>query len=279
MDETWLVLDCNYLCYRSFHAFGSLSHDGKSTSVVFGFLRDVVDLQQLFGTNKICFAWDYGKGIREQVFPGYKQSRRTREAEMSPEELEEKAQFRQQVADLRSRWLWRLGYRNILYHSGYEADDVIASVCKTLGETGARAIIVSSDHDLYQLLSPAVSIYNPAKKETITDESFRTKWKIMPEQWIEVKATAGCSSDDIPGVSGVGEVYAAKYVRGELTKGVKYDAIVNAQKTIRRNIKLVTLPYPGCHEFILQPDETTPTRWRKVMDSLGIRSIRPLGGQ
>ena len=137
---------------------GSLSYGGNATGVVYGFLKDIITLKKRFETNYIVFCWDYGKGIRKLISSDYKSNRHK-----DKEDDDFEISFKKQVTLLRTEYLKQIGFRNIFYQDGYESDDIIASVCRNLPD-GDKGIIVSADHDLYQLLTANISMYNPQKK-------------------------------------------------------------------------------------------------------------------
>lgn len=273
--KRYLLLDGNNLAWRAFYAHGDLTHRDVPTAVVYGFFRDIVYLCQEHNTSDIVFCFDHGKGLRETDYPGYKGKRRA-------EELDEEksitiAEVRSQVKKLKLRYLTDAGFRNVFYQQGYEADDVIASVVKRSLHSQDEAIIVSSDKDLYQLLSPRVRIWPPSAKQFVTVESFTNKYGISVEQWVEVKAMAGCVSDDVKGIPGIGEITAAKFLQGLVKQRSKtYDKIISGLPIRDRNLPIVKLPYPGTVTFEIRPDEVTIPKWQAVALRLGIRSIRTL---
>jgi DNA polymerase-1 len=133
---------------------------------------------------------------------------------------------------------------------------------------------VSSDSDLYQLLSPKVTIWNPIKKTIFNLKSFQDKYRISASMWADVKAIAGCNSDDIPGVKGVGDITAIKYLSGNLkTTHRLFDTIVAGIKLWRRNIQLTRLPFPGLDPIKLKRDRVSEKDWRSLMDELGMSSM------
>lgn len=268
----WLVLDCDYLCHRAAFSTGELSYEGNKTGVVFGVLREVLSLQDRFNTEKIAFCWDHWKPLRSAVYPNYKANRKV--APLSqPMVADKRKEMHVQMRQLRDEILSELGYSNILFEKGYEADDILASVVKNLPD-GETAIIVSSDHDLYQLLNHKVSIWNPRKKEMLREEGFRKEYKIDPNRWHCVKAIAGCVSDNIAGVSGVGEKTAVRFLQGDIKENsVVYRAILKEEETWKKNIPLVKLPYEGCPVFSLREDNVTRKKWKIVCERLGMRTL------
>lgn len=270
-----LLIDTNYLCHRAYHAMGDLTHGGRGTGAIYGVLRDIVSLQDYFATGRCVFALDYGgRGHRHNILPSYKSSRRARHAEESEEDREARKDFRRQISCLRTQYLPEAGFRNVYAVEGYEADDIIASIAADVPDHD-EAVIIASDQDLWQCLRPNVWCWNPHKRRGYSIEKFREEWGIEPEQWPDVKALAGCSTDDVPGVPGVGEITAAKWLRGALgAHTAAATKIAAATEVYQRNLELVQLPFPGTPKFKLRKDKVTEEKWQALADSLGMRSIR-----
>jgi 5'-3' exonuclease len=110
----------------------------------------------------------------------------------------------------------------------------------------------------------------------IDRESFIRKWEIEPCLWASVKALAGCSSDDVPGLKGIGELTAAKWFQSKLKpESVAYRKInTEGIEVYNRNIKLVRLPFEGTEVFKLKPDEATMEKWNALADRLGMKSLK-----
>lgn len=271
VGRLWLAVDVNNLCHRAFHTTGQLSLDGEPTGVTFGVLREINSLRTRFGTNRIAFCFDHGKGLREKKFSWYKESRRTRK--YTDEEAKAREGLQTQIKKLKFEYLTDMGYRNVIYQDGYEADDHIAAVVAGVSERD-RVVIVSGDQDLYQLLCHRVSIYKPQSKTLYTEESFKDEFGVESTQWPYVKAISGCSTDDIPGIEGVAEKTACKYLQGYLGKETKkYKSIKAWESIYERNLELVTLPYPGCNQFKPKKDEYDPTAYAKLIEDLGFASF------
>jgi DNA polymerase-1 len=272
--KTWLILDANYLCWRAHHTTGGLSWRGKPTGVIYGFLRDIKTFQDLFATEYTVFCFDYSRKhlLRKVDFPAYKANRD--QTELSEVQQEMFDDCHRQIRHLRNIILPELGYRNVLAVRGYEADDLIASVCGTLNSTNNEQIIIGADHDLYQLLSPNTIIYNPTKGIATTQESFGKEYGVTPSQWVDVKAIAGCSSDNIPGIKGIGEKTAAKFINGTLpAKSKAHKLIITNNQVWKKNKFLVKLPYPGTPTFKLRKDRVDEGKWKQLLNNLGIRSL------
>lgn len=276
MPKDWLILDMSSLAYRALHSTGGLSYGGNLTGVVFGVFRALAALREDMETHHVAYCFDYGKGLREQKFPWYKESRRTKKR--TDEEEHERFEMKAQIDRMRSKYLPDLGLGDsVFFQEGYEADDVMASVAQNLPE-GDRGIIVSQDHDFFQLLSSKVAQYMPTQKLFFTAKDFRERYKLAPNRWVEVKAIAGCTSDDVPGVDRVGEITAAQFLNGSGSGKKITPAILEhvASQQYLDNLEVVRLPYTGCKKFEVDPDAPTspdPKAWKNLAESLGFASL------
>lgn len=271
--RTWLVLDCHYLCHRALHTSGSLSWKNQATGIIFGFLKSISVLKDEFQTDSVAFCFEHRHLFRRDLFPDYKRKRKTREKSEEEQKLYES--FGIQVCELRKRYLPGIGFKNIFSYRGMESDDVMASIAKNL-PAGDSAVLVTSDYDMLQCLSESVSMYSPQKRKLFTESWFRKTYKLPPHKWAVVKAIAGCSGDGVPGIRGVGEVTALKYLRGELpqdSNAVRAILSKDGKATIRRNRELVELPFKGCPVPELKGDCVTRKSWLSVCEALGMKSI------
>lgn len=276
MSKTWLILDVSALAHRAMHSTGGLSKaiDGESmaTGVLYGLFRDIINFQKEHRTNHIAFCFDKGKSIRETMLPTYKETRKKKRAEAPQEEKDAYVALQSQIKKLRDEYLPYIGYANIFAENGFEADDLIAAGCQALRED-EQAILIGRDADLLQLLSKRVMLWDPTTKLYKTREKFKKQWGLKPKQWAMVKAIAGCDGDDVKGVRGVGEATAAKYLRGELTKGKKFQDIISQEDKWKKNIALVKLPHEECPPVEFRDDNINIKRWNKVMKKLGMKSL------
>jgi DNA polymerase-1 len=266
-----LIVDVSNLAYRAMYTTGGLSHNGEATGVLYGIFKTILELEELFTSTHTVFCFDGGYDKRQEILPGYKQKRRS--GELSEEDLEMRRDLRRQLYRLRTMYLSEIGYKNVFWQSGYEADDIIASIVHGM-EKEDEGVIVSSDHDLFQLLSPKVMMWNPVKKTPLNDKTFTEEWGLSPTSWADVKSLAGCSTDNIPGIPGVGEKTAAKFLTGKLKGGTKkHDAIVANNNLWERNLKLVRLPMEGTEKFTCVDNVVAWGKWRKVLQKLGMKSL------
>jgi len=266
-----LVIDTHFLCHRAFHSqMNNLAWKHRPTGVMFGFLRSVKELSNQFGANSIAFCFEHPHLFRRDISPGYKKRRTNKEK--TPEEVKASQELHRQIDLLRTKYLPEIGYKNIIQEYGYESDDTMASIARDYDDV----VIVTADKDLYQCLFPGVTLYNPVTRVTTTHRTFSKQYKIRPSQWAIMKAISGCKSDEVKGITGVGEITALKFLRGELPEGHRLrNAILSSQgrATVRRNRALVELPYKGCPAFQIKPDAIRNQDWIKVVKSLGMRSL------
>ena len=279
MSRTWVIIDSNYLAYRAFYSVGGLSYKNTPTGATFGYLGALLQFQTIFPNSELTTAhcFDSKKSKRRRMAKRYKHNRRKARKKLDPKTREKLDQLYYQINKLRRKYLFQIGYQNVFHQVGYEADDLIASACKNLVKED-EAIIISSDKDMYQLITKQVKIYNPRLKEMMTLERFKSVYGIHPSYWSDVKALAGCNSDEIKGVPGIGEKTAVDFLLGKLdhtTKTKKIDSIMSREgKFIQdANKRLVHLPLKGTKQCVLIPDKKLGG-WNAVMKSLNIKTLR-----
>jgi DNA polymerase-1 len=274
----YLIFDTTYLAHKARFSTGSLKFDGNPTGVAFGVLRDIERFLELYSPCTCVFAFDWGgPGLRGALSATYKISRSKVKnvhgewvpKPMTHDEEEEQRLFHDQCKTLYREILPNMGFKNIFRVKGFEGDDIIAKVAEDLPMTD-EGVMVSGDHDMWQCLRSNVSWHAPSSG-VVTFASFQKEWGLYPFQWAMVKSIAGCSSDDVEGVPGVGEKTAAKFVLGKLKPdSTKCKAIEANLELMRRNKPLVTLPFYDTPSFTLQPDEYDQDKKRAVYLSLGI---------
>lgn len=262
-----LIIDSNYLCFRAMLKLRGLSHDQHPTGVIFGFLRQIQYLAEKFDYPDFFFTWDSIRSYRKMECPSYKK----KESKDDPEMANLLSIGKPQFTETRVKVLPKLGFRNIFIQTVIEADDIIAILIKEYWAVLGRIIIVSGDNDLYQLLQPEVEIYNPRLKAIYTERDFIQEKKIEVKDWAWVKAVGGCSSDNIRGPGGVKEISVIKFLKGELTKGKKYDAIINWNP--EKNLRLTTLPYPKTSIPILYDEELSINGFEGICLDYGFHSL------
>lgn len=266
-----ILVDCNYVGHAARFAVDKnlRTTSGKSTYVIYGFLQTVLNLCQVFETNQLVFVWDSRKSLRKTLFPQYKASRHKKQTEQEKKELESAyAQF--QI--LRKRVLPTMGFRNNFLHTGFEGDDLIAKIIRE-DRFGRHFLIYASDHDLYQLLAPNVVLIK--RKQLYSIDDFVQEFGINPSQWWQVKALAGCTSDEVTGIEGVGEKTACKYLRKELKENSSVLQRIKDQEeeVCNRNRALVRLPFDGTPDCCLVKNEFDIKATRKLFQEYEFNSF------
>jgi DNA polymerase-1 len=255
-----LIIDSNYLGYAAAYTMKDLSHDDVATGVLFGFMSRVLSMGHHFETNDFVFCWDSRKSKRKDKHSFYKVHR----VKTDPAEIERKVIIGKQFKILRKTILPKIGFKNVFVQRGYESDDIIMKIVQKWKMKDP--IVVTADEDLYQCLDYA-RVFLPNKKKMMTTYRFREEYGILPVSWARVKRIAGCSSDEVPGIVGVGEKTAIKFIKGALKKdSVAYKKITSEEgkNIIRRNHPLVTLPFQGTQ---------TPERRKNEFSSSGLREV------
>jgi len=276
MSRKYLLLDCNYLCHRAKWSTGGLTYDGDATGVIYGFLKSLSGFQNLFNTSNFVFCWDSKTSKRKEIYPEYKAQREKKE--YTDEEIEFDRAFRKQMKKLRTTYLPMIGFRNVFVQKGYESDDIIASICCQENKSiDNEFVIISSDKDLYQCISPSVSFYNPQTSKILTFQGFKKKYGIESYEWGNVKSLAGCTTDNVKGIEGIGEIRAIQFLNGNLnpkSKAMQNIKNPDSDEILFRNQKLVILPFEGTQQFKLRRDNLSEQGWRQVTKMLGMKSIR-----
>ena len=199
-----LLFDGHSLAYRSFYAIPELStRDGRPVNAVYGFWRILSRILRSFPSVYATVVFDAGgKTFRHGIYPAYKATRK----EM-PQELAAQLPV---IQDL----LERLGVPVVL-ERGVEADDLLASLVRRAEEKGLTTYIATSDKDLAQLVSERVALLKPTGRapgggiECLDPKKTKEKFGVPPERIVDFLALVGDTSDNVPGVPGVGEKTAA----------------------------------------------------------------------
>lgn len=258
-----LIIDSNYIAHRVMFKMGSFSYQEKMTGVIFGFLRSIMDVHERFKPSEIVFCWDTTKSYRKILYPNYKANRGS--IERTDEEVQDRSVAYYQFNELEEDILPRLGFANVFSQNGIEADDLIAQVVidQPKDNNYRRHIIISSDNDLFQLLSLA-DMFFVDKKKLFTKGDFDDLWGITPADWLEVKAMAGDTSDNIPGLKGVGHKTAVKYLRGSQRSMALVQLVQENAALIEMNRQLMRVPHPKTKPMIIRESVFNIAEFEKV---------------
>ena len=204
---TLMLLDGNSLAFRAFYALPAENFKTKSgltTNAVYGFTAMLINLLRDEAPTHIAAAFDVSRQtFRSERFPEYKATRSA-----TPDE------FRGQI-DVTKEVLNAMGI-TVLAEAGFEADDLIATLATQGDESGYRVLVVTGDRDALQLVNDNITVLYPIKGVStltrFTPEAVTEKYGLTPEQYPDFAALRGDPSDNLPGIPGVGEKTAAKWI-------------------------------------------------------------------
>ena len=215
--KTLTIIDTFGFFFRSYFALPPLKNsDGFPTGLLTGFINLVDGLRRDHNTDYIVFALDSkGDTFRNEIYPDYKANR-----DAPPEDLVKQL-------PIAIDWIREMGFAH-LAKEGFEADDIIATLARYGKEQGLNVRIVSHDKDLYQMIEDGkVVMYDSVKRKEITGQECFEKFGVYPKDFINFQAIIGDSSDNIPGVKGIGKVGASKLINRYFTLEAIYDDIEN----------------------------------------------------
>ena len=200
------LIDGNSLAYRAFFALPEsiATHDGRPTNAIYGLASMFAKMLTDFSPSAVVVAWDAGWSGREKTYEPYKAERKSR-----PDLLKEQWPHLMPLAEA-------FGFTNIKV-DGYEADDVIASLTKRAREQGIDVMVVSGDRDVYQLVEDGVRVMTTSRGVTDTKiydaEGVMERYGVPPELVTDLIGLKGDTSDNIPGVPGIGDKTAAQLLQ------------------------------------------------------------------
>ena len=240
MDEKIIIIDGNSLINRAFYAVQRpmITKDGVYTQGVYGFLNMLKKLENDYAPEYIAVAFDLkAPTFRHKEYEEYKAGRKA----MPPELAMQMPILKDVLRALRIK---------ILELEGYEADDIIGTVAKRADEENIRALVITGDRDALQLVSDNTSVvitkkgisdfdlYDPAK--------MKERYGLTPRQFIDLKGLMGDSSDNIPGIPGVGEKTGIKLLEqfgsiDEMLAHVDQIAQVKLREKVEENAQLALM--------------------------------------
>lgn len=259
-----LIIDGNSIINRAFFGIKVLNtKDGFPTNALYGMMTMIERQLELLSPDYAAIAFDvHEPTFRHKMYDAYKAGRRP-----TPDDLLKQFPVAKELAEA-------LGLV-ILEKGGFEADDILGTVAKLSEQNGAAAYVMTGDRDSLQLISENTHVLLAKTGETVeyTQDFFYEQFGVRPDQFIDVKALMGDSSDNIPGVRGIGEKTAfnliarfgslegiyAEYASSDLSQSVKdklstgYDSAILSQKLativcdVPLGITMDTIAYQGMH--------------------------------
>lgn len=216
-----LLVDGNNIVFRAFYAFQNQrlkTRDGQQTGALYGFLRMLLKMLKDRQPDLIAVAFDTSRNtFRRKLYPEYKARRKP-----TPEDLLEQL-------PLAHRAVEAMGIK-IMTHEDYEADDLIGSAAKSLA-ADHTVTIVTGDRDLLQLIDDRITVElcqkGVSEMREVDPAEFRKEYGFEPEGIVDLKALMGDSSDNIPGVKGIGEKKGLALIQQFLTLKNLYESIAS----------------------------------------------------
>ncbi len=261
-DKTLYLVDGSSYIYRAFYGIRNLSTSkGFPTNAIYGFTQMIKKLIEDEDPDLLCVTFDAHdadeRTFRKELYPEYKANRSA-----MPDDLRVQLPFFRRVVEALNI--------PILEQAGVEADDLIATATVQAREMGLPVCIISADKDLMQLLGEKVEMYDTMRGKRYSPEDVVERFQVGPEQVKYVLALAGDSSDNIPGVPGIGEKTGGKLIKefGDLeTLLASIDAVSGKKRKenlevfadqARLSLELVTLKEDCPIEFELDRLRLTP---------------------
>jgi len=270
-----LLIDTSSILHAVKHSgIAQLKNRDKPTYIMFGFMLKLQQLMRKTRSNVTVFACDSKPedSVRKKLYPAYKEKRNTKEK--TQKEIDLDAVAYPQFNTVETHILPNIGYNNIFTTKGLEADDIIGRICKTYST--CEIVIVTTDKDMYQLLTDTICIINPKNMQYFTKNKFIKEYGIFPKMWKRVKAIGGCYSDEVKGVKGVAEKTALKYIKGELPAHHKTFQRIRSpegKRIINRNKYLVILPLKRTPEYEIKEDRISKIKLHNMAKEFGFMSI------
>ena len=223
MKKQLLLIDGTSYIYRAFHAIPYLSNSkGIPTNAVYGFAQMLLKVIKDFKTDHIAVAFDVkGPSFRHKMYEEYKAHR----PEM-PDSLKPQIPFIKKLV--------KAFNIPVLELEGYEADDIIGTLSRHMKEKNIEVIIIAADKDMLQLIDENTTIVDTMKGKRFGIKEVMERFGIEPSLITEIMGLAGDSSDNIPGVKGIGEKTAAKLIQ---EFGTIENLLLNIDKVAEKGVR------------------------------------------
>ena len=227
-----VVIDGKSVFYRGYYAMPGLSTaDGTPTGGVYGFVSLAIELIKKLEPDYVAVAWDKrGTNIRKrrELYPEYKAGRKP-----APDDFYQQIPILHELLDAFGWPLYEI--------DDYEADDIMGAFARQAESRGIETCLITSDLDALQLISPMTKVYamkNGLRNiEEFTSEYFEQKYGIRTEQFLDLKALKGDSSDNLPGVPGIGEKTAVKLLQEYETLDGVYEHLDEQKGALRTKLE------------------------------------------
>ncbi len=202
MNKILYLIDGNSFCYRAFYAIRSLANSkGQPTNAVYGFITMLNKIIKEEKPDYLGIAFDLkGPTVRHKKFAEYKITRKP-----MPDDLISQMPIIKEIVS---------AYRIPIFElQGYEADDILATIAKAAESNGIDTFIVTGDKDALQLVGEHIKVYNTNKEGLVVDaRRVQEQFNVTPDKMTDLMALMGDDSDNIPGVTGIGEKTAIQLI-------------------------------------------------------------------
>lgn len=230
--KKFAIIDGKSVFYRGYYAMPNLStKEGTSTGGVYGFAVMALEVVKRLNPDYVCVAWDKPKTNirkRKQIYPGYKAGRKP-----APADFYEQIPLLQELLDAFGWPLYEL--------DDYEADDIMGTFAVQARKKGIDTALITSDLDLLQVINDEVHVYALKKGlsniELYHPESFKEKYGINVDQFLDLKSLKGDSSDNIPGAPGIGEKTAVDLLQQYETLDEIYKNLDLIKETTKKKLE------------------------------------------
>ncbi|HUD06398.1 MAG TPA: DNA polymerase I [Candidatus Saccharimonadales bacterium] len=230
-SKRFVLIDGKSVFYRGYYAMPNLAtKDGTPTGGVFGFSVMALEVIKQLKPDYVAVAWDKPKTnirARLKLYPEYKANRKP-----APPDFYAQIPILHKLLDTLGWPLYEL--------DDYEADDIIGTLASQATKKGIETLIVTSDLDVLQLIDSKVHAYmlktGLSNIELFSLKSFEAKYGLVPEQFLDLKALSGDSSDNIPGVPGIGAKTATDLLKTYKTLDEVYENIDLVKETVRKKL-------------------------------------------
>ena len=225
-----LVIDGNSIINRAFYGIRPLTtREGQFTNAIYGFLTMLHKIENQENPDAVAIAFDLkAPTFRHKAYAGYKATRKG-----MPEELASQLEPLKKLLSL-------LGYK-IVTKEGYEADDILGTFARACENSGDECVIATGDRDSLQLVSDKTTVHLCTNKDDIsyTPAKIMEDYQVEPKQLIEIKAIQGDSSDNIPGVAGIGPKGATDLITRFKNLDYIYEHIdeIDVKEGVRKKLK------------------------------------------
>ena len=294
MSDRCLIVDAYNLFIRHYVANPTMSKNGEQIGGIVGFYNNLTKLIDRTNAKDVYVIWEGGGSVRKKnVYTDYKRQSRPVKLNRYYDDIPDTMQNSNYQIKALIKFLDNFPVTQ-LYVEGSEADDVIGYLCKYRFKSRPK-VILSSDHDYYQLLDKLTVIYSPTLKTFVDEKFVINKFGIHPQNFGLAKAIVGDNSDNIPGVPGAGfktlvkeyghlfqnpefdanrcQLFLENDVKMKNSKKKIYKSIKENEDMIERNFKVINLDVDNLAHYQVNKLEQKLENNKKTYDNINIHKL------